>query len=94
MSPPLPVVSGAGIIKALASVGIAEINQRGSHVKLRRADSTVIVPMHKELAPGTLRSIIRQAGLSVDDFLDVLLALELVPPLMRESRVCPFSLEG
>jgi hypothetical protein len=32
----------------------------------------VIIPMHKELASGTLRSIIRQAGLTVDDFLDVL----------------------
>ena len=70
MSPPLPVVSGARVIKALASLGFAEISQRGSHVKLRRAESTVIVPMHKELAAGTLRSIIRQAGLSVDDFLD------------------------
>ncbi len=72
MSPPLPVVSGARVIKALASLGFAEISQRGSHVKLRRAESTVIVPMHKELAAGTLRSIIRQAGLSVDDFLDLL----------------------
>ena len=72
MSPPHPVVSGARVIKALASLGFAEISQRGSHVKLRRAESTVIVPMHKELAAGTLRSIIRQAGLSVDDFLDLL----------------------
>jgi len=72
VSPPLPVVSGARVIEALASLGFAEISQRGSHMKLRRAESTVIVPMHKELASGTLRSIIRQAGLSVDDFLDLL----------------------
>lgn len=72
MSPPLPVVSGVRVIKALASLGFAEISQRGSHVKLRRAESTVIVPTHKELASGTLRSIIRQAGLSVDDFLNLL----------------------
>jgi len=55
VSPPLPVVSGARVIKALASLGFAEISQRGSHMKLRRAESTVIVPMHKELASGTLR---------------------------------------
>jgi len=72
VSPPLPVVSGARVAKALAGIGFAEISQRGSHVKLRRAGSTVIIPMHKELASGTLRSIIRQAGLTVDDFLDVL----------------------
>lgn len=72
MSPRLPVVSGARVCKVPASLGFAEISQRGSHVKLRRAESTVIVPMHKELAAGTLRSIIRQAGLSVDDFLDLL----------------------
>jgi len=72
LNPPLPVVSGAEVVKALVGVGFVEVSQRGSHVKLRKADSTVVVPMHKELAAGTLRSIIRQSGLSVEDFLALL----------------------
>ena len=47
--------------------------QRGSDVKLRsEAGLTVIVPMHRELAPGTLRSIIRQSNLDVDRFVSLL----------------------
>jgi predicted RNA binding protein YcfA (HicA-like mRNA interferase family) len=49
------------------------MGQRGSHVKLRHVDGrTVIVPMHRELAPGTLRSILRQAGFSADGFRELL----------------------
>ena len=56
-------------MRALRAVGFEQISQRGSHVKLRNTEGrTVIVPMHRELAPGTLRSILRQAGLSVDEF--------------------------
>ncbi|MCX6511354.1 MAG: type II toxin-antitoxin system HicA family toxin [Actinobacteria bacterium] len=72
MNPPLPVVSGADVIKALVGVGFVEVSQRGSHVKLRNRDATVIVPMHKELAFGTLRSIIRQSEISVEEFLEFL----------------------
>jgi len=55
-------------VQALERAGFAFRSQRGSHRKLRHADGrTVIVPMHRELAPGTLRSILRQAGLSVTD---------------------------
>jgi len=64
----LPVLSGADVVKALGRAGFAQVSQRGSHVKLRRDDGrVVIVPMHAELARGTLRSILRQAGLSVDE---------------------------
>jgi predicted RNA binding protein YcfA (HicA-like mRNA interferase family) len=70
----LPVISGAICIKALAKVGFAVVRQRGSHVILVREDprSTVCVPDHQELDRGTLRSIIRQAGLSVDEFIDLM----------------------
>lgn len=45
------------------------ISQRGSHVKLRNdAGRTAIVPLHRELAPGTLRSILRQADMATDEF--------------------------
>lgn len=72
MNPPLPVVSGADVIKALVVAGFVEVSQRGSHRKLRNGEATVIVPMHKELAAGTLRSIIRQSGMPVDEFLAML----------------------
>lgn len=65
-------MSGAEAVKALVVAGFVEVSQRGSHVKLRNRDATVIVPMHKELAAGTLRSITRQPGTSVEGFLALL----------------------
>jgi len=65
----LPVVSGEEVTRALARVGFVEVSQRGSHVKMRHPDGpTTIVPMHRELRMGTLRSICRQAKLTVDEF--------------------------
>lgn len=73
MSPSLPVVSGRDAVRALVKAGFAEISQKGSHRKLRNeAGRTVIVPMHRELAPGTLRSILRQVDLTVDTFIELL----------------------
>lgn len=73
MSPRLPVVSGTGVVTALRQAGFVEISQRGSHVKLRNAEGrTAIVPLHRELAPGTLRSVLRQAAMSVEDFIALL----------------------
>ncbi|MGI0493383.1 type II toxin-antitoxin system HicA family toxin [Alkalinema pantanalense CENA528] len=58
--------------RKLEQAGFVEISQKGSHVKFAKelADETwtVIVPYHREVSPGTLRSILRQAGLSVDEF--------------------------
>jgi len=73
VNPQLPVVSGSEAVRALGTIGFARVSQRGSHVKLRNADGrTVIVPLHRELAPGTLRSILRQADLSVDEFSELM----------------------
>ena len=73
MSPALPVVAGAQVVSALTKGGFERVSQRGSHVKLRRQDGrVVIVPLHRELAIGTLRSIVRQSGLSVEEFLALL----------------------
>lgn len=73
MSPALPVVSARQTIRALAKVGFEEVSRRGSHVKLRNGSGrTVIVPDHRELARGTLASILRQAGIAIDEFLDLL----------------------
>lgn len=69
MSPALPVVSGAEAVRALQQAGFQRVSQRGSHVKLRSPTSrTAIVPLHRELAPGTLQSVLKQAGLTVDEF--------------------------
>jgi predicted RNA binding protein YcfA (HicA-like mRNA interferase family) len=65
----LPVVSGKETARALGRVGLEQVSQRGSHVKLVHADGRIaIVPLHRSLAPGTLRSILRQASLSIDEF--------------------------
>ena len=73
MSPSLPIVSGREVVRALAKVGFVEVSQRGSHLKLRNEmNRTVIVPLHRELARGTLRSILRQADLTVDAFTELL----------------------
>ena len=57
------------MVDALGKAGFEQISQRGSHVKLRSSDGkTAIVPLHRELAPGTLRSVLRQAAMSVEDF--------------------------
>ena len=71
----LPAVSGDDVVRALKKIGFTRVSQRGSHVKLRHPDGrVVIVPMHKELASGTLRSILRQSGLTVDEFIKLLRA--------------------
>ncbi len=72
MSPALPVVGGADVIAALSKTGFVQVSQRGSHVKFRREGGTVIVPLHRGLAPGTLRSILRQAGLTAAEFASLL----------------------
>ena len=70
----LPIISGRDCAKALEKAGFQVIRQRGSHISLVREDpfAQVVVPDHRELDRGTLRAIIRQAGLSVDDFLKLL----------------------
>jgi len=73
VSPALPVVSGKETARALERVGFEQVAQRGSHLKLRRGDGrTVIVPLHRELAPGTLRSVLRQADLTVEQLVRLL----------------------
>lgn len=71
----LPALSGKEAIRALAKVGFQQVRQAGSHIVLQRtipsSTITVVVPNHPELARGTLRSIIRQAHLNVDEFVDL-----------------------
>ncbi|MGW4734470.1 type II toxin-antitoxin system HicA family toxin [Streptomyces shenzhenensis] len=68
MSPAVPTgLSGAAVAKALERGGFEHISTRGSHAKYRSGERTVIVPLHRSLAPGTLRSVLRQADWTVDD---------------------------
>ena len=67
----LPVVSGRDVVRALRKLGYALDHQRGSHMILRQEEEPhrrLTVPDHKEVARGTLRAIIREAGLTVADF--------------------------
>ena len=70
----LPRIAGRECIKALEKAGFYFKRQEGSHVILRRDEpfAQVVVPEHDELDRGTLRAIIRQADLSVDEFVGLL----------------------
>ena len=71
----LPVVSGKQLCKILGKIGYLADHQAGSHVILRQESPPyrrLTVPGHKEIAKGTLRAIIRQAGLTMDEFKQLL----------------------
>lgn len=70
----LPVISGKECIRALEKIGFYFKRQEGSHIVLRKDNPfcQVVVPDHKTLDRGTLRAIIRMAGLSVDEFVRLL----------------------
>ena len=72
--PELPRLSGRGTVRAFELLGWQVIRQKGSHIILTKSGNiaTLSVPDHKEVAKGTLRSLIRSAGLTVSEFLDVL----------------------
>ncbi len=70
--PKLPVVSGTDTIRALELMGFNVTRQRGSHIVLKKGSQGCVVPNHKELKAGTLAGIIKQAGISIDDFVDAL----------------------
>jgi predicted RNA binding protein YcfA (HicA-like mRNA interferase family) len=69
----LPVVSGRETVKRLKKLGFIEVRQKGSHIILRGSDPpvTISVPDHKELKPGTLRSILKVAGVKKEEFIDL-----------------------
>lgn len=67
--PDYPVLSGAEVIAAFERLGFAQVRQRGSHVVLRREQAGCVVPLHREVKRGTLGGIVRQAGVTPDEFL-------------------------
>ena len=68
--PSLPLVSGREVVRAFQAIGWQVARQRGSHIVLVKEGqtATLSVPDHKEVAKGTLRSLIRAAGITVDEF--------------------------
>ena len=72
--PELPVISGRETVRAFESLGWKAARQKGSHIIMVKAGQliTLSVPDHKEIARGTLRSLIRSAGITVTEFLDTL----------------------
>jgi predicted RNA binding protein YcfA (HicA-like mRNA interferase family) len=69
--PPLPVRSGREVVAVLEKLGWREARRQGSHIILVKEGhlATLSVPDHKEVARGTLCSLIRAANLTVDEFL-------------------------
>jgi predicted RNA binding protein YcfA (HicA-like mRNA interferase family) len=68
--PALPVLSGRKAVRAFEKLGWQVARQRGSHIIMVREGeiATLSIPNHKEVAKGTLRSLIRSAGITVDEF--------------------------
>lgn len=67
--PRLPVVSGAEVVRALQALGFVIARQRGSHIVMRRGSDGCVVPDHRDLKRGTLMGVLKQAGVSAEDFL-------------------------
>jgi predicted RNA binding protein YcfA (HicA-like mRNA interferase family) len=73
--PPLPRdLSSQKCVRALEKAGFRFIRQKGSHMVMRRDDpyAQVVVPETQKLPPGTLRTIIRDAGLTVEEFINLI----------------------
>lgn len=73
---PLPSISAKDAFRAFGKAGFSRVRQSGSHVVLQKklpgTTVTLVIPSHSELAKGTLRALIRKAGMSVDEFVALL----------------------
>jgi len=67
--PRLPRIGGRECLSALHKMGFSTVRQKGSHIVLRRGPSGCVVPNHKEIKPGTLSGILKQAGVSVEELI-------------------------
>ncbi len=74
MSSKHPVLPPSKIIKAMQKLGFCKISQKGSHAKYinERTGRVFIIPMHYEIAKGTLKSILEQADIELNQFLEKL----------------------
>jgi predicted RNA binding protein YcfA (HicA-like mRNA interferase family) len=65
-------VNGVEAVRALKRLRFVQLRQTGSHLILRKDNRTVVVPQHKPIKPGTLKSVIEQAGLTLEEFVEEL----------------------
>jgi predicted RNA binding protein YcfA (HicA-like mRNA interferase family) len=76
MSRHLPSVSGRQLLRALQRAGFIVLRQKGSHVSMEKKTADgywrTIVPMHREIRPGTLSDILHQSGLTKDQLRELL----------------------
>lgn len=70
--PDYPVLSGAEIVRALERLGFIQARRRGSHVVMQRRGQGCVVPLHHEVKRGTLGGIVRQAGVTPEEFIAAL----------------------
>ena len=71
--PRLPALTPTKLIRALERAGFIFIRQRGSHRLYARGGKMIIIPFHnKDLRKGTLKSIVQQSGLTVEEFIELL----------------------
>jgi predicted RNA binding protein YcfA (HicA-like mRNA interferase family) len=71
--PHLPVISGYDFVKAIRKIGYQLDHTEGSHmILLHSSKGRLSVPNHKELGWGLLRALIRDAGLTRDEFIELL----------------------
>ncbi|MFH1246992.1 MAG: type II toxin-antitoxin system HicA family toxin [Candidatus Micrarchaeota archaeon] len=73
--PKLPVVSASELVKAFSKINYFVDHQTGSHIILRQNKEPfrrLTIPNHSEIAKGTLRALIRQAGLTIEEFTNLL----------------------
>ena len=70
----LPVLSGQEVVRALESFGWQVARQRGSHIVMTKEGeyASLSIPDHKEVGKGTLRSLLRAANLTIDEFIAAL----------------------
>jgi predicted RNA binding protein YcfA (HicA-like mRNA interferase family) len=71
--PKLPVIKPAEILKALKKIEFVEVRRKGSHIQLKKGNLLVTVPFHnKDLNSNTLKSILRQARITIDELNEIL----------------------
>lgn len=67
--PSLPHLSGAEVVRVLERMGFVVARQRGSHIVLRRGAVGCVVPNHREVKLGTLAGLLKQGGVSAEEFI-------------------------
>lgn len=74
MSSKYPILPPSKLISILSKFGFIKVSQKGSHAKYKNLISgkICIIPMHNEVAKGTLKSILEQADIELDEFLSYL----------------------